>query len=471
MKRFFLLLASLGLILMGQQDGCLEDADGDGYTQIDDCDDSDASIYPGAEELCNGIDDNCDQQIDESFDLDGDGYTSCDTSDNPADCDDESDITYPGALEACDGEDNNCDGFADETFDLDLDGYTSCEGDCNDADATINPDAVEICDGLDNNCDGFIDEGYDLDADGMTSCGGDCDDANPEIYEGGLEVCDGLDNDCNGLSDEDFDLDGDGYSSCGGDCNDSDSLINPDVSEVCDEIDNNCDGQVDEGVQTAYYLDADGDGYGANDTEVLACEAPTSAYIETGDDCDDLNMDISPGTAEVCNGIDDNCNDLIDEGFDEDGDGITTCAGDCNDLNDTIYPGAVDICDGIDSDCDGTPEDSCTDPTADIAFTVEGVDAGSIGAWAYGTEPLTVHFDAAGSFDGDGGEIVEYQWDFGDGNFGSGMTISHDFYSTVSTDRTLYIVYLTVVDDEGATNVISMWVTACGVDYTGSCAP
>jgi len=112
----------------------LADADGDGYTiAAGDCEDGDSSIHPGADELCNGLDDNCDERIDEISDVplyldaDGDGYgagalvwVSCEEaaaqhSTSNADCDDQNPNASPGRDEACDdGIDNDCDGFADE---------------------------------------------------------------------------------------------------------------------------------------------------------------------------------------------------------------------------------------------------------------------------------------------------------------------------------------------------------------------
>gem|GEM_PF-3347319 len=97
-------------------------------------------------------------------DEDGDNYTVAD-----GDCNDHDPSINPGADEICDGIDNNCNGYIDEgciappDFDLDDDGYTVAEGDCNDNDASINPGAAEICgDGIDNNCDGVTDEGCDI---------------------------------------------------------------------------------------------------------------------------------------------------------------------------------------------------------------------------------------------------------------------------------------------------------------------
>jgi hypothetical protein len=166
-------------------------------------------VNPGAEEVCDGIDNNCDDLIDEGFDADGDGYTTC-----GGDCDDADAAIHPGAEEVCDGVDNDCDGSADEGFDADGDGYTACGGDCDDADAAINPSAADICDGVDNDCDGEVDDGNPGGGDqcgvsdvgecqyGVTACVG-----GAVVCTGNVdpidEICgDGLDNDCNGESDE-----------------------------------------------------------------------------------------------------------------------------------------------------------------------------------------------------------------------------------------------------------------------------
>ena len=107
------------------------DADGDGYASHVDCDDTDDAVYPGATELCDGIDNDCNKYVDDGLmqdyyaDADGDGWgnvalisTDCQVpagyTDNPGDCDDTDDTVYPGTTEVCDGVDNDCDGSIDE---------------------------------------------------------------------------------------------------------------------------------------------------------------------------------------------------------------------------------------------------------------------------------------------------------------------------------------------------------------------
>jgi len=140
-----------------------DDDDGDGYGVNDDpadCDDINTLSYPGAAEVFDYEDNDCDGISDEGtegYDDDGDSVAEID-----GDCNDFSDDVYPGAPERGDGMDNDCDGTVDESTSLhddDGDGYAEVNNDCNDNDATVNPSAAEICDGADNDCDGFRDDG------------------------------------------------------------------------------------------------------------------------------------------------------------------------------------------------------------------------------------------------------------------------------------------------------------------------
>ncbi len=174
------------------------DADDDGYDEDEDCDDENADVFPGAEEVCNDLNDDCDGEVDEGLeqtwyqDADGDGFGSdarttedCDQpagyADNDLDCDDGSAQAFPGGTEVCDGLDNDCDGEVDEdvveTFYWDLDGdgwgiddwttdacdapsgYADQTGDCDDNDANVNPGETEVCNTIDDDCSGVADDG------------------------------------------------------------------------------------------------------------------------------------------------------------------------------------------------------------------------------------------------------------------------------------------------------------------------
>ncbi|TNE91569.1 MAG: hypothetical protein EP330_05020 [Deltaproteobacteria bacterium] len=348
-------------------EGLLTDADGDGFPAASscltfapfDCDDTDASVYPGATETNNGTDDDCDGQTDEPAsgdDADGDGYCEGPTCDDagvlPGDCDDTDPSVNPGpgAIDIDDGIDNDCDGTVDDgpsrDTDRDRDGYTVSQGDCNDLNPHIHPGAVEQCNGLDDDCDGLVAlTEFDIDQDGLRACEGDCNDYDARVRPGIAEDCaDELDNNCDGLVNEDADADRDGFTTCMGDCRDDLPEINPAApEEACNEVDDNCDGVIDEG------LDRDGDGW-------IAC----LVVLEDGCipdqplcDCDDTNAYVAPYLPEICgDGLDNNCDGAVDNDEDVDGDGWTTCEGDCRDNDPFFSPGAAELCDDLDNDCD-----------------------------------------------------------------------------------------------------------------------
>ena len=427
------------------------DADGDGFGTGDvviycntldghvplggeqDCDDEAATTYPGAPEICNAVDDDCDAVPDEDFDLDGDGFVDganedCVAAWDPAelDCDDGDPAVNPVAAEVCNEVDDDCDGtIEDEEYDEDGDGASPCEGDCDDTEEGIRPSAVEICDGVDTDCDAVLPEGeLDADLDGYVGCGPyydhggsnpggylggeDCDDALDTVWPGAAETCNTVDDDCDEFVDEDFDLDTDGFfdglvdadidgipdCEAGGwlpeelDCDDADQVVFPGAPELCDGVDSDCDGDL-----VDQYIDLDADGEpDCIDDDVDGDGDPTAT------DCEDEDATIHTGATELCDLVDSDCDGDLVDGFDNlDGDLLPDCEDedddedgfpdtvDCAPLDPTIFPNAEELCDAIDSDCDGSFADEfddfdtdddpdCTDPDDDNDGDLDATD-------------------------------------------------------------------------------------------------
>jgi hypothetical protein len=172
------------------------------------------------------------------------------------------------------------------------------------------------------------------------------------------------------VSAEYVDSDSDGFSIEGGDCDDGNADINPAVLEILgDEVDNDCDGMIDE---TLWYRDYDLDNYGHPSITIESDTWP-QYYTNNNGDCNDEVDTIFPGQVELYDGVDNDCNGLIDEGYmwyqDDDSDGFgnpdvslftqTPPAGyvedntDFDDTDVTIYPGAPELTDGKDNNGNG----------------------------------------------------------------------------------------------------------------------
>lgn len=312
------------------------DADGDGHGDLtstvlacavpagasalgDDCDDADATAWPGAHESCDGVDDDCDGTVDDDpvdaptwyEDDDGDGYgaeaTSLPTCGAPA-------------------------------------GAVAAGGDCDDADRGTSPGATESCNGVDDDCDGSVDEAdasdavtwyADTDGDGF----GDATRFTAACTQPA------------------------GYVALASDCDDTDANVNPGATELCDGGDENCDGTVDEADAadtTTWYADADSDGWGDPAITSTACDAPPG-FVSAGGDCDDDAADYHPGAPEAdCDDPNDyNCDGSVGL-TDGDGDGWVACE-DCDDTSTRHNPTATETCDGTDEDCDGTTDEDAPD--------------------------------------------------------------------------------------------------------------
>ncbi len=381
------------------------DNDGDGYTSDqeggDDCNDADPEVNPGATEACgDGVDNDCDGTIDIGADADTDGSDSC------QDCDDNDINTYPTAPELCDGIDNNCDelidndveyvdwypdtdddGYGDETGTAvndcaPVDGHASATGDCDDSDGTIHPNAVELCNGLDEDCDAVVpvDE-IDDDGDGYVECdwvgtdtavvgGEDCDDSDATSNPGATEICDGNDNDCDADTPADeADGDSDGERGCEGDCNDADNSIHSLATESCDTVDSDCDGSlVDE------FDDFDGD----LEPDCTDLDDDNDNDPDTTD-CDDNNASIHNGAVDICDGADWDCDgSLVDEFTNTDGDLEPDCF-DTDDDNDTVGDSADS--DPLDPNvCGDSDADTCEDCISGVSDPAsDGTDTDSDG--------------------------------------------------------------------------------------------
>ncbi len=277
-------------------------------------------------------------------------------------------------------------GLMDSTTCVAPNGYVTDNTDCNDLDSLINPSTTWYMD-MDGDLIGESTMTFTgcVPPSGYVLTSGDCNDMNNQII-GPVTYYVDVDSDSYGDASTAQVLcqnPGSGYVTVGGDCNDNNAQINPAATEICDGIDNDCDGLVDDSLTfVTYFPDADADGFGTGNGQSL-CQNPGAGFVTIGGDCNDNNTQINPTATEICDGIDNDCDGLVDDSLtfvtyfpDTDGDGFgtgngqslcqnpgagfVTVGGDCNDNDDQINPSALEICDGIDNDCDGVADDSLT---------------------------------------------------------------------------------------------------------------
>jgi hypothetical protein len=355
--RAVLVVALLGACETPRDTG-VHDADGDGWEDAADCDDGNPAVHPEVAEACNGVDDDCDGQTDEDLlvdfwlDADGDGWGESSS-----------------ALQACSPPS----------------GYAAQPGDCDDADPAVHPGAEETCNGMDDDCDGETDDSF------VTTWYRDDDGDGWGVTEHAVEGC----------------AQPSGHVGQAGDCDDADPAVNPGAEEVCDLDDDDCDGRPDLGETSTWYSDEDGDGWGHPAEHEDTC-APPEGWVQRGGDCDPADPTEHPEAPEICDQLDQDCDRLVDEDFDQDGDGYVSDVcdyidaedADCDDADPTVHPLAEELCeDGLDQDCDGG--DTVCGFDGDYDLTVAGAKLhGVIGSEDVGRLIET------GDADGDGRDDV-----------------------------------------------------------------
>ncbi len=191
-----------------------------------------------------------------------------------------------------------------------------------------------------------------------------------------------------------------GYADTNDDCDDTNAVVHPGADEICDGVDDDCDGSIDLGAVDAgvWFVDRDSDGYGDDASTSTQCDRPLG-HVDVAGDCDDYDRAVSPEGVEVCDGIDDDCDELVDSLDDSLADGtiwyvdadadyfgdptnpVSACEHpvgtvaddhDCNDADDAVNPLADEACDAFDNDCNGLTDDEESEPVVgEIRYYVD----------------------------------------------------------------------------------------------------
>lgn len=380
-------------------------------------------------DLCAGV--TCDDGNPCTVDACNPNNGLCETTNNTAPCDDgdyctTGDVCSGGVCQA--GTPVNCPDDANP-----CNGTEQCDpgdGSCTSVNPVVCASGLN-CDPVDGVCKSQCPDG---DGDSFVDCSCapvgapcDCDDGNAAVNPDAAEICNGIDDDCDPLTTiaGDVDSDNDGYPVCNGDCDDANASVHPGASEVCNDIDDDCNGQVDDGLTFADYCpDADGDGFGDSSDVLSSClGTPPVGRIADCGDCDDSSILRKPGLGELCDGIDNDCNNIVDDPDqltfityyqDLDGDGFgsseisdefcetvppegwSSKTGDCSgcmegdacgeslDQNGSINPNAVEVeGNNIDENCDGSLDAVVPIPQGRYVFDINpdlsDIRAGDVG--------------------------------------------------------------------------------------------
>ncbi|MFN3201399.1 MAG: MopE-related protein [Bradymonadia bacterium] len=390
------------------------DTDGDGRVAVGgcdlppgDCDPDDPRRAVGLEERCDGVDNDCDERVDEADPMAeapcaveggvgpcAEGIFSC--NDGQLECV----LLISPSLESCNGEDDDCDGTIDEEIEGDGDrcdaegegicaeGVRQCESGA--WRCTARAPEEERCNGVDDDCDGRTDEeDPQLEAPCEGPLPGRCRPGAQQCVDGNLrcqafedrrpELCNGEDDDCDGLTDERFATLGEvctvGVGRCAqagllicdaeGDGVRCDAVAGDPRAEVCDGVDDDCDGLTDESAggmplqATCYTAAPETQGVGVCAAGVRVCQAGA------------LGTCVSETTPsdEACDALDNDCDGTTDEGFDLGSpctlglgrcarDGVLRCSpeGGVRCIGEVGQP-RVEQCDGFDDDCDGAVDE------------------------------------------------------------------------------------------------------------------